>query len=328
MAKAKPTKVKAAKAKAAVAKAKPAKVKPAKAAKAKTKTKPVKATTKPAKAKAKAKPAKHATPARAAHAERFDRGAYEVPVMDLGEAIALATSLLGSTLVPSTGAIAEEVAHLTSARYRAAAILDAQGPEPSSSFDARAYDVAMDRAWATFVRRIHDHIAIPAARRAGGADAAKVHSIVRDLSILKLNYLAEFAQIGARLDSLKREGLLETAGALAGTMFLDEVLRCHGEYGQALGVMAAAESNEHSAADRGEARLALIEAIAEYAAQVMGQARAGRHDSWEAVHAALKPIADLRAVHEKTHHAPDAPRPRAPHPPVERADQKPAEATS
>jgi hypothetical protein len=282
---------------------------------------------KPAKAKAKPK-AKHAAPVRSQHAERFERGAYEVPVMDLGEAIALAGSLLGSTLAPSTSAIAEEVAHLTSARYRAAAVHEAQGPEPSTSFDARAYDVAMDRAWATFVRRVHDHMALPAARRAGGADAAKVYAIVRDLSILKLNYLAEFAQIGARLDALKREGLLDTAGALAGTVFLDEVLRCHGEYGQALGVLEMAPASDGNSADRGEARLALIEAIAEYAAQVMGLARAGRHESWDAVHVALKPIADLRASHERNHHAPDAPRPRAPHPPVERKEQKPAVAAS
>ena len=305
--------------------AKSAKAKSAKVAKKKV------AKAKPAKAKAKAKPAKAkakkktAAPARAHHAERFERGAYEVPVMDLGEAIALAGSLLGATVARPTPAIAEEVAHLTSARSRAAAIQKAHGPEPSSSFDARAYDVAMDRAWATFVRRIHDHVSVPAVRRGGGADAAKVYAIVRDLSILKLNYLAEFAQIGARLDALKREGLLETAGTLAGTVFLDEVLRCHGEYGRVLGVMEVAASRDVDSADRGEARLALIEAIAEYAAQVMGLARAGRHDSWEAVHVALRPIADLRADHERTHHAADAPRPRAPHPPVERTAQNPAE---
>ena len=245
--------------------------------------------------------------------------------MDLGEAIVLATALLASTPARSTAAIAEEAARMASARDRARAVQKTRGPGPSTSVDARAYDVAMDRAWATFVRRIQDHVELPAPRRADAADAAKVYAIVRDLSILKLNYLAEFAQIGARLDALKREGLLEAAGDLTGAAFLDEVVRCHGEYGQALGVLGPAKGDpvrgSDQAADRGEARLTLIESIAEYAVQVMAQARAGREESWGTVHAALKPIAALRTLHEHLQRTPDAPRPRAPHPPVQRAEQ-------
>lgn len=133
---------------------------------------------------------------------------------------------------------------------------------------------------------------------------------------LKLNYLAEFAQIGARLDSLKREGLLDVARSLAGASFVDEVLFCHGAYGQALGLMAPASSKPDAAVDRGEARLALVEAIAEYAVQVMAQARAGRAEGWTPITKALAPIADLRSRQQRAHRAPPAPPPRAPHPPI------------
>ena len=141
----------------------------------------------------------------------------------------------------------------------------------------------------------------------------------RDLSILQLNYLAEFAQIGARLDALKREGLLEVARTLVGSAFLDEVLFCHGEYGQALGITAAPSANANVVVDRGEARLALVEAIAEYAVQVMAQARAGRSESWPPVTKALGAIVELRSRQQRAHRAPPPEPARAPHPPVDRA---------
>ena len=215
--------------------------------------------------------------------------------------------------------IVEETKRLTAARDRARSVQKAHGAH-GPSVDARAYDVAMDRAWATFVRRIQDHVELPGPRIAAAADAVRIFTIVSDLSILKLNFLAEFAQIGARLDALKREGLLEVAGRLAGPVFLDEVLRCHGEYGQALGLMPAGAEGD-ALVDRGEARNALGEAISEYAVQVMAQARAGQHDSWAPVQKALRPIMDLRHRHARTQHAPPPPAPRPVHPPIVRVEQ-------
>jgi len=283
--------------------------------------KPKRITTAPAKAKrsttlkpppkAKAKAKTHA--AAAAH-ERFERGSYDLPVMDLGEAVALATALLATRPSKPAPAVVEEGKRVAAARDRARVVAKAAAGG-AESVDARAYDVAMDRAWATFVRRIEDHVELPPARRTDAADAERIYGIVSDLSILKLNYLAEFAQIGARLDSLKREGLLEVARALAGAPFVDEVLACHGEYGQALGLMAAAPAKA-DVVDRGEARLALVEAIAEYAVQVMAQARAGRSESWAPVAKALGPIADLRDRQQRAQRAAPPPSPPAPHPPI------------
>jgi hypothetical protein len=306
----------------------------AKPAKAKAKTRVHAATKANPKAKAraatKANPSARAKPTprpnakrHAAKAEtpashgRFDRAGYDLPVMDLAEAIALATALLAARPAKAAPAVVEEGKRVAAARDRARAVQGKQDGR-SASVDARAYDVAMDRAWATFVRRIQDHVELPPARRTHAADVARIYGIVSDLSILKLNYLAEFAQIGARLDSLKREGLLEVARELAGAAFVDEVLRCHGEYGQALGLMPAASTTADVVVDRGEARLALVEAIAEYTVQVMAQARAGRSESWAPVAKALGPIAELRARQQRAHRAPPAPPPRAPHPPVER----------
>ena len=51
----------------------------------------------------------------------------------------------------------------------------------------------------------------------------------------------------------------------AGKVFVEEVLRCHGEYGKALGLMPSAAPDE-AIVDRGEARNALLEAIATSAA--------------------------------------------------------------
>ncbi len=267
------------------------------------------------KPKAKSKVAKRS--AALSHTERFDRGRYELPLMDLGEAIALATSLLAVKPGKPTPAIIEEGRHVAAARDRALAVKKAQGGK-TEALDARAYDVAMDRAWATFVRRIQDHVELPAEHHGHAPDAARIYAIVRDLSILKLNYLAEFAQIGGHIDALKREGLIDAARQLAGTEFVDEVLRCHGEYGQALGVMGAPAATDGKPADRGEARNALTEAIAEYTVQVMALARAGRPDGWSAVDKALKPIAELRAKVARTHRTHAAPQKHAPHPPVER----------
>ncbi len=232
-----------------------------------------------------------------AYGERFDRSPYELPTMDLGEAIALATALLEAKSRP-TPALAEETSRLAAARDRARAMQARQARQASQAandLDARPFDVAMDRAWATFVRRIEDVSALPAARYPEAVEAARVLALVGDLSILKLNYLAEFAQIGARLDGLKREGWLDAARRFAGPQFLDEVLRCHAAYGEALGVGDRLGAEE-AAPDRGLARLELVETIAEYAVQVLSLARAGRPSTWKAVQGALAPIAE---VHER-----------------------------
>ena len=275
-----------------------------------------------AKPKAKARPKKphvRVPVAAATHAERFERHAYEVPVLDLAEAIALASALLASKPAKPNAVIIEETKRLTAARDRARSVQKAHGGN-GPSMDARAYDVQMDRAWETFVRRIQDHVELPGPRIGAAADAVRIFIIVSDLSILKLNFLAEFAQIGARLDALKREGLLEVAGLLSGPVFLEEVLRCHGEYGQALGLMPAGAEGD-AIIDRGEARNALGEAISEYAVQVMAQARAGQHDSWAPVQKALKPIMDLRHRLARSQHAHPAPPARPVHPPIVRAEQ-------
>ncbi|MDB5216990.1 MAG: hypothetical protein JWO86_4917 [Myxococcaceae bacterium] len=271
-------------------------------------------------AKAKARPAApRSLVGVATHAERFERQAYDVPVLDLAEAVALATALLAVKPAKATAIIVEEAKRVAAARDRARSVQKTNGAHGATT-DARAYDVAMDRAWATFVRRIQDHVELPGPRDASTADALRIFSIVSDLSILKLNFLAEFAQIGARLDALKREGLLDVAGRLTGPVFLEEVLRCHGEYGQALGLMPAGPQGD-AVIDRGEARNALAEAIAEYAVQVMAQARAGRHDSWAPVQKALKPIMDLRLRRAREQHAHPAPAPRPVHPPIVRVEQ-------
>jgi hypothetical protein len=247
-------------------------------------------------------------------AERFERRAYELPVMDLGEAIALATALLTATPAKAAPAIAEEARRIAAARDRGRAVQKST-PAGSDSVEARSHDVAMDRAWTTFVRRVEDHVELARPGRADAADLATIYAIVRDLSILKLNYLAEFAQIGARLDALKREGLLAAACVLTGAEFYDEVVRCHGAYGEALGI-GSPSAPATKAVDRGEARLALTEAIAEYAVQVMAQARAGRAESWAPVQKALRAIVDLRTRQEKTQRS-HAPRPAPPaHPPL------------
>ncbi|HEY8077363.1 MAG TPA: hypothetical protein VIF62_24725, partial [Labilithrix sp.] len=128
---------------------------------------------------------------------------------------------------------------------------------------------------------------------------------VRDLSILRLNYLAEFAQIGARLDALRREGLLEDVRDFAGATFVDEVLFQHGEYGKAIGV--------GTKDDGATARLALIDAVHDYVLQVLALARTGQPKTWETVTRALRPIDELRE--KRAARRPPQPAPPA-HPPI------------
>src|SRR4051794_39342459 len=107
-----------------------------------------------AKAKAKAKPKAHAKPAHAkpavkprslvaaaAYVERFDRQAYAIPLLDLTEAIALASALLASKPPKPNAVVAEEVKRLTAARDRARAVKKTRGIHgPSADAgDARAY---------------------------------------------------------------------------------------------------------------------------------------------------------------------------------------------
>jgi hypothetical protein len=205
--------------------------------------------------------------------------------------------------------IAEDARRLSAARDRAKKIAS---EEPV----AKPFDVAMDRAWATIVRRIRDHAELPVERHPEAITAAKVYAVVHDLSILKLNYLAEFAQIGARLDSLKREGLLDAARTFAGEAFIDEVLHCHAKYGEALGLMDGSEEVK-APVERGVARLQLIEAISEYTYQVLALARAGHQDSWRVVRDALDPIVKLRDRQADDHRAKEPPRAPPPHPPIE-----------
>jgi len=246
-------------------------------------------------------------------APRFERGLYDLPVMDLREAVALASALVECASTEAGSAVHEECARLELARERAAAVLSMDGPEASP--DARAFDVAMDRAWATVVGRIQDHAELRVDLYPHAVDAAKVYAVVEDLSILKLNYLAEFAQIGARLDSLKREGLLADARSLAGEVFVDEVLRCHGEYGAALGALDAGGDGP-PVIDHGRARNGLTEAIGEYVTQVLAEARPGHDDAWSRAESTLAPLLELRDRQSEAVRA--APRVVAPpaHPPV------------
>jgi hypothetical protein len=243
--------------------------------------------------------------------------------MDLEDAVALANALLAVKPADAGPAVVEETRRVAAARDRAKAVHEDHDGGPS--IDVRAYDAAMDRAWATFVRRIQDHVELPAEHHGHAPEAARIHAVVRDLSILKLNYLAEFAQIGGHIDALKREGLLDAARALAGTEFVDEVLRCHGEYGRALGLMGTPTPGADGARDRGEARNVLVDAVAEYSLHVLALARAGQPASWPAVQKALQPIAELRGRIARSHRTQEPPRVRPVHPPVVRTEQVQAE---
>lgn len=246
-------------------------------------------------------------PSTARAVDRFDRASYEIPMMALDEALGLADALLNVKPTKAGETIAEDARRLAAARDRAKDLAEAAPDAETSPTLRQSFDVAMDRAWATMVRRIRDHAELPVERHPEAIMAAKVYAVVHDLSILKLNYLAEFAQIGARLDSLKREGLFDAARTFAGEAFVVEVLHCHAQYGEALGLTAGDEA-------RGEARLQLIEAISEYAYQVLALARAGHQDSWRVVRDALDPIVRLRARQAEDHRAKEPPRSPPPHP--------------
>ena len=199
---------------------------------------------------------------------RFDRNAYALPHLDGAQAIALAEALRGKKLT-KPAAVGAEALRMASALKKAKAL----------GSDAKAFDAAMDRAWSTFVRRVRDFAELPLERHPDAALARQVYAIVKDLSILELSFLAEFAQIGARLDSLRREGLFTTAETLVGKAFLDEVMHCHAAYGLAIGAT-------QKVADRGEARHALVSAMHEYVVQALAFARAQP----AAVEKALAPI--------------------------------------
>jgi len=227
------------------------------------------------------------------------RDAYELPVLDGTEAIALAKELVARRLT-KPAAIASE------ARRMAQALEAAK----RGGKDAKALDAAMDRSWATFVRRIQDHAELPLERHPDAALARQVYAVVRDLSILDLGYLAEFAQIGARLDSLRREGLLDAAEGFAGKSFLDEVLHCHASYGEALGVGGETSREARTA----EARHSLVAAIEGYVVQALALART----EGDAVAKALAPIVSFKEKrHAKLVERPERTPPA--HPPVAQA---------
>lgn len=206
----------------------------------------------------------------------FSRESYDLPHLEGAEAVTLAKALYARRL-SKPAAVAEEA-------FRMGRALEAA---KRAGTDAKAYDAAMDRSWATFVRRIQDHAELPVDRHPDAVVARQVYAIVRDLSILDLGFLAEFAQIGARLDALRREGLIDMAQVFAGKLFLDEVLHCHARYGEALGLGG---DHRTEAAKTGEARHALVSAVEEYVVQALALART---DS-ESVAKALAPILELK----------------------------------
>ena len=119
----------------------------------------------PKKKKIKAKKPKKKTAKKvvvAAQVERFDRASYEIPVMALEEALGLADALL-SVKPTKAASIAEDARRLSAARDRAKKIEDP---------DAKPFDVAMDRAWSTIVRRIRDHAELPVERHPEAITAA------------------------------------------------------------------------------------------------------------------------------------------------------------
>ncbi len=227
--------------------------------------------------------------------ERFDRTPYEpLPVMDLGDAIALATALNSAKPGGATPAVTEEAARMIVARDRAQTVLQSHLAVFKVE-DLRPFDVSMDRAWATLVRRVGDHTEVSAERNENAARAAEIYEVIKGVTILKLDYFNEHTQITARLGLLEKNSMLSDVRELAGGVFLDNALFCLGEYGRAQGITVAKPDDPSRPRDRGEARLALVDQLGEYVAQLLPLARAGRSDTWEFVRKALMPIVDLRA---------------------------------
>ncbi|HEY8079492.1 MAG TPA: hypothetical protein VIF62_35420, partial [Labilithrix sp.] len=92
----------------------------------------------------KAKPPKRPSVAAVPPDARFDRRPYEpLPLLDGSDAVALAKALL-----------AKKPGKLPEADRLASVLAKARG---AVGEDARSHDVAMDRAWLAFVRRVHDY---------------------------------------------------------------------------------------------------------------------------------------------------------------------------
>jgi hypothetical protein len=155
-------------------------------------------------------------------------------------------------------------------------------------------DKRLDNCWSSTRARLTAYSALPEEHplrvRAERLDGLLFPG---GLAFLKSPYVVEHSESQRRLDLMAAEGVEGDLRELVGTVFVDELVAAHGEYGKALGITAPPEAPP-PATRVAEPLRAMQAALRAYALQVVAYAATGEREL-EAARAALRPIDAFRA---------------------------------
>ena len=133
--------------------------------------------------------------------------------------------------------------------------------------EGQAADLVMDRAVHALHGFLESWATIPDTQPENGEAQGILDALFKDgLSILKLRYAAEWAEVKALLAAADADGHAATIGKLGGKRILDSVRKAFTAYGEALGITVAGTATP--GASVAEPRRALLGAIKAYVRHV------------------------------------------------------------
>jgi hypothetical protein len=216
-----------------------------------------------------------------------------LPRLDTADALSLGRMLLTLAIRNPGVAVSDALEHIEG-RITTLAEAWTEQAVPIPRHDMRAIDTREDRLFSAIRDRLATYRALSHSKNR--ARALEIHELLfaDGLGFLCLPYPRQHAEAERRLALIDKHRLATDIDALVGEEFLAELRVAHVEYGEALGIGRAPEPVPE-ATRVAEPLRALIEAMVDYAIQMLALARA-KPARAEAVRRALGPIDRFRTA--------------------------------
>lgn len=172
---------------------------------------------------------------------RFNAGLYDTIPQATAAGI---LALVRATLVAGEG-LAHPAARTARRRLRetgeALRLAHAAVQAPPARVNTRAADLAMDRAWRSFERRLSCYLELPSYLATDQADAAELYEVLfpNGTGFLSLPYAQQWAEGEAILHRIVERQLEPAIARYIGAPFLAHLRECHAAYGEALHITRA-----------------------------------------------------------------------------------------
>jgi hypothetical protein len=210
------------------------------------------------------------------------------------------TIALGASLITALPAKANKAVRTSAQvmRERLVELKDAwKSRGHAAGVDSRPVDLSVDNAWRALFARLSawEHMPVTRVSKAVRAQELLGRLFPDGTSFTQLPFQQQWAESDKKLTLMAEEKLEADLVALVGREFVDEVRSTHAVYGEVLGITKS-KGPPLSEADLVEPLRAALNAISEYALQVVAQAKGTDSDELDAFLAALAPIDAARPV--------------------------------